>query len=109
MSRIQAICPISMHPAYFGSHRIAPVAETSRSQGWGARPSVEDPRPAQHNSDRKSETFHVTNQPLVATFVTQVIAQQPTKPQATASRVAKSYEDADALNAMRWQWLSASI
>lgn len=109
MTRIQAICPISMRPAYFGSRRIAPVAEPSRSQGWGARPSVEEPRPAHHSSDSKSEISNNPHQPFVATFVTQVMSQLDSRAPASASHASRSYESADALNACKWQWLSASV
>lgn len=55
MSSVNALCSISTRPAYFGSRRIAPAAATSRSKAWGARPAVEELRPA-HSSSESPET-----------------------------------------------------
>jgi hypothetical protein len=109
MTRINAICPISTRTAYFGSRRIAPAAPTSRSQGWGARPSVEEERPAQHNSQADGAVPGNRHVPLVAAFVTQVLSQGSRRPGQSASTVSASYEAAERVDAMQLRWLSATI
>jgi len=109
MTRINAICPISTRTAYFGSRRIAPAAPTSRSQGWGARPSVEEERPAQQNSQADGAVPGNLHVPLVAAFVTQVLSQGSPRPAQSASTVSASYEAAERVDAMQLRWLSATI
>ena len=70
-----SLCPISTRPAYFGTRRIAPAAATSRSEAWGARPAVEELRPARRSSDTPASPAVPHARIHVATFVTQVLAQ----------------------------------
>jgi hypothetical protein len=87
---------ISTRTAYYGARRIAPAAATSRSEAWGARPAVEELRPARRTS---------TNEPVpavrharipVATFVTQVLAQYEEREHEIRD-AAKAYADIDGL------------
>lgn len=109
MSRIQAICPISMRPAYFGSRRIAPVAETSRSNGRGARPTVEELRPAQNNRGNATDETCVPEPVRVSAFVTQVIAQFEPASGSPAAKAASRYEAADELDRWRTRWASKAV
>jgi len=97
MLSLKPICPISTRPAYFGARRIAPAAATSRTKAWGARPAVDELRPAQRFSASRAET---ATAPLVrfpvAAFAAQVIAQFD-RTDADPRLVAQSYEAADAL------------
>jgi hypothetical protein len=110
MTRVQAICPISTRTAFFGSRRIAPAAEASWSQAWGARPAVESLRPA-HRSSRKPQGNHQERASIhVSTFVTQVIAQyDPAEAPAGNPAASTSYEKADALDRYRGGWISRAI
>jgi hypothetical protein len=109
MTRIKATCPNSTRTAYFGSRRIAPAAPTSRSQGWGARPSVEEERPAQQNSQTDRAGPGNRHVPLVAAFVTQVLSQGNRRTGQSASAVSARYEAAERVDAMELRWLSATI
>ena len=109
MSRIQAICPVSMRPAYFGSRRIAPIAEASRSDGRGARPAVEQLRSAQNGTDREIEEPAQVSTPLVSAFVTQVIAQFDNTSPAPTAGAAHAYEVADDLDRWKIRWISQSV
>ena len=110
MTRIQAICPISTRTAFFGSRRIAPAAEASWSQAWGARPAVESLRPA-HRTSRKPERNHGGQASIhVSAFVTQVIAQfEPAGSPADVASASNSYERADALDRCPSRWVSRAI
>ena len=79
---ITPVCPISTRPAYFGTRRIAPAAATSRLKAWGARPAVEELRPARRSFPR-------------APFVAQMVGQWDTP--AEARNAARAYAAADAL------------
>ena len=59
MSSISPICSISARPAYYGTRRIAPAAATSRSKAWGARPAVEELRPARSSFPKAPFVAHV--------------------------------------------------
>ena len=99
------ICPISTRPAYFGTRRIAPVAATSRSKAWGARPADEELRPARSKSKGAPST---QISPLVrpaAPFIAHVIGQMSAR-DADALHAAKGYAAADALN---YEDLSISV
>jgi hypothetical protein len=72
MSTANQICPISTRTAYFGARRIAPVAATSRIEARGARPAVEELRPAR--SFTKPQDVSTLTLPTAA-FVTQAIGQ----------------------------------
>ena len=97
MTSVPQICPISTRPAFFGTRRIAPVAATSRSEAWGARPAVEELRPARPNS-RKAPSVHVPQRARpTANFIAHVIAEMDGRA-TDASLAARSYAAADALN-----------
>ena len=96
MLSLKPICPISTRPAYYGARRIAPVAATSRSKAWGARPAVEELRPAQRSSAADTEFVAPRVRFPVASFAAQVIAQFD-RAEADPRLVAQSYEAADAL------------
>lgn len=72
MTNANQICPISTRTAYFGARRIAPVAATSRIEARGARPGVEELRPAR--SFTKSQDLPGLTLPTAA-FITQAIGQ----------------------------------
>lgn len=74
MLSLNPICSISTRPAYFGARRIAPAAATSRSEAWGARPAVEELRPARRPSASQATVDNAQLLP-VAAFAAQVIAQ----------------------------------
>jgi hypothetical protein len=96
MLSISTNCPISTRPAYYGTRRIAPAAATSRSEAWGARPAVEELRPARRSSDAPASPAVVHARLPVATFVTQVLAQyEQTEPDSRDA--AKAYAAIDAL------------
>jgi hypothetical protein len=98
-----------MRPAYFGSRRIAPVAETSRSNGRGARPTVEELRPAQNNRGNGTEETCVTEPVRVSAFVTQVIAQFEPASGSHAAKAASRYEAADELDRWTMRWASKAV
>lgn len=75
MLSVSTNCPISTRPAYFGTRRIAPAAATSRSEAWGARPAVEELRPARRSSAQVVDIPVERARLPVASFVAQVIAQ----------------------------------
>ena len=109
MTIINAICPISTRTAFFGSRRIAPAAPTSRSQGWGARPSVEEERPAQHN-ETQPETRSVQRETrYVAGFVAQVLSQASDRAIRTPATASACYEAAERVDSLELRWLSASV
>jgi hypothetical protein len=96
MLSVNPICPISTRAAYFDTRRIAPAAATSRSEAWGARPTVEELRPARRSSDAQTESRTLPARLPVATFVAQVLAQF--EPVETDIRdAAKAYAAIDAL------------
>lgn len=74
MLSLNPICSISTRPAYFGARRIAPAAATSRSEAWGARPAVEELRPARRPSASQPAADNTQRLP-VAAFAAQVIGQ----------------------------------
>jgi hypothetical protein len=74
MLSVKPICPISTRPAYFGARRIAPAAATSRSEAWGARPAVEELRPAHRPSDASVQSI-ATITAFRAPFIAHVLAQ----------------------------------
>lgn len=75
MLSLNPMCSISTRPAYYGTRRIAPAAATSRSEAWGARPAVEELRPARRPSASQAETHDTQRLLPVAAFAAQVIAQ----------------------------------
>ena len=89
-------CPISTRPAYYGTRRIAPVAATSRIEAWGARPAVEELRPARSADRRTASVSKVLPLPT-AHFVAHVIAQMLDGEALTAAIASASYEKADGL------------
>jgi hypothetical protein len=97
MITVNPICPISTRPAYYGARRIAPVAATSRFEAWGARPAVEELRPARPKS-RLDETLSPTDISVAtAAYVTHMLGQfQPQEP-VCARSVARRYIAADEL------------
>ena len=98
MTSVPQICPISTRTAFFGTRRIAPVAATSRSEAWGARPAVEELRPARPRS-KGTPTTQIS--PLVrptAPFIAHVIGQMSARDATDALHAAKGYAAADALN-----------
>src|SRR5262245_20557945 len=97
MTSVPQICPISTRPAFYGTRRIAPVAATSRSEAWGARPAVEELRPARPNSRRAPTPSVPPRVRPTAPFVAHVIAEMNGR-FADATLAAKSYAAADALN-----------
>jgi hypothetical protein len=109
MTSVNAICPISMRPAYFGSRRIAPAAATSRSKAWGARPAVEELRPA-HSSSSETET-ELFARPMhfpAAGFVAHVLGQYDAFESIDAKTAARSYEAAARLHTP-WHFLTTYL
>jgi hypothetical protein len=94
MHSMNAICPISARPAYLGPRRIAPAAATSRAKAWGARPAVEELRPARRPSSPPSR-IRASVLPR-APFVAHVVAQMEPAP-ADPRLAARSYIAADGL------------
>ena len=93
-----SLCPISTRPAYLGTRRIAPVAATSRIEAWGARPAVEELRPARLNSETvPSKELRILVRPT-APFVAQIIGQMTNQDGIDPLYAAKSYAAAEALN-----------
>jgi hypothetical protein len=96
MLSVSTNCPISTRTAYYGTRRIAPAAATSRSEAWGARPAVEELRPARRSSDAPASSAVVHARLPVATFVAQVLAQfEQSEPDSRDA--AKAYAAIDAL------------
>lgn len=95
MITLNPICPISTRTAYFGARRIAPVAATSRFEAWGARPAVEELRPARSKS-RPDEIVSPSDfVPATSAYVTQMIGQfvrrEALDPRAAANRYAAAF------------------
>lgn len=89
-------CLISTRTAYFGTRRIAPAAATSRLEAWGARPAVEELRPAPRPLRTPVSSAALPARIPVATFVAQVLAQfDPAE--TDGRRAAKAYATIDAL------------
>lgn len=109
MTSVNSICPISARPAFFGSRRIAPAAATSRSKAWGARPAVEELRPA-HSSSSEAETELVARRRHlpVASFVAHVLGQYEAFESVDAKTAAQSYESAARLHTP-WHYLTTSL
>ncbi len=108
MTRINAICPISMRPAFFGSRRIAPVATSSRLQHGGAGLTAEHLRP-EKTAHEATQSNHEVPQPIhAAAFVTQVIGQFQTRPPNFANITSMSYEAASTIGRYRGPWLSVT-
>lgn len=96
MLSVSPICSISTRPAYFGTRRIAPAAATSRSKAWGARPAVEELRPAHRTAAQPRDPFASPARLPVAAFVAHVIGQfEPND--ADGAMVVRAYDAADAL------------
>ena len=74
MLSVSTNCLISTRTAYYGARRIAPAAATSRSEAWGARPAVEELRPARRPSASQPAADNTQRLP-VAAFAAQVIGQ----------------------------------
>ena len=90
-------CSISTRTAYFGTRRIAPVAATSRSKAWGARPAVEELRPARRFNRPATSS---TNSELLApagTYVAQILGQIAPRYAIDPRSGADRYAAADAL------------
>jgi hypothetical protein len=98
MTSVPQICPISTRPAFFGTRRIAPVAATSRSEAWGARPAVEELRPARPNTQTTPRIYVPESVrpkgPYVAHIISHMTPREPVDPRLAA----QSYAAADALN-----------
>ena len=93
-----SLCPISTRPAYYGTRRIAPAAATSRIEAWGARPAVEELRPARPNSETvPSKEIRTLVRPT-ASFIAHVIGQMIFDDRVDPRHAARSYAAADALN-----------
>jgi hypothetical protein len=88
------ICPISTRTAYFGARRIAPVAATSRFEARGARPAVEELRPARRHAPTSSLSG-LAFPP--AAFVTHVIGQFAPRGDIDPRLAARNYVAAGAL------------
>ena len=109
MTRIQAICPISMRPAYFGSRRISPVSSAPKSESWNTRPTA-DEAPSNHSetaapdsNQEGAKTIHT------AAFISHVLGQFEPHQLNSATNAMNSYEKADALDRNQIRWLSASL
>jgi hypothetical protein len=96
MLSVSTNCLISTRTAYYGTRRIAPAAATSRSEAWGARPAVEELRPARRSSESQPAPAARHARIPVATFVTQVLAQYE-KREHEIRDVAKAYANIDGL------------
>ena len=96
MLSVSTNCLISTRTAYYGTRRIAPAAATSRSEAWGARPAVEELRPARRSSDTPASPAVLHARVPVATFVTQVLAQFDSV-ETDSYDAAKAYAAIDAL------------
>jgi len=96
MLSVSTNCLISTRTAYFGARRIAPAAATSRSEAWGARPAVEELRPARRSSASEQVPAARPARIPVATFVTQVLAQYEERAHEIRD-AAKAYADIDGL------------
>ena len=109
MTRIQAICPISMRPAYSGSRRIAPIASASKSEAWETRPKVDETHPkhskgaAPASNQDNAQTVHA------AAFVSHVIGQFAPSQRSPVANATRAYEKADALDRIKVRWLSTSL
>jgi hypothetical protein len=75
MTSVTANCSISTRTAYFGTRRIAPVAATSRIEALGARPAVEELRPARRHPHAQIEVELRPRVLPLAAFAAQVIGQ----------------------------------
>jgi len=106
MTSAPSLCPISTRPAYFGTRRIAPAAATSRIEAWGARPAVEELRPARPRVDAIPSA--VTRLPT-AHFVAHVIGQFLGGESFAAVVAVASYEQADSLGRAPRHQLLASL
>ncbi len=96
MLSVKPICPISTRPAYFGARRIAPAAASSRPEAWGARPAVEELRPARRPTETPSNAISTITRFPRAPFVAHVLAQyDPAEPDMRDA--AKAYAAIDAL------------
>ena len=103
------ICSISTRPAYFGTRRIAPVAATSRTEAWGARPAVEELRPARRHNGQESTTPVQPSLMFSSPFIAHVIGQFAPHHLIDAKRASQSYEAADALGRGDTQWVVAAL
>jgi hypothetical protein len=90
MITVNPICPISTRTAYFGARRIAPVAATSRTEAWGARPAVEELRPArpktQHDETISPSDFNYAAGAYIAHVIGQFAPREGTDPRLAAHR-----------------------
>lgn len=91
------ICPISTRTAYFGVRRIAPVAATSRLEAWGARPAVEELRPARRFAKPQDASALAELTLPTAAFVAQAIGQFAAVETLDAQSAARRYFAADEL------------
>ncbi len=98
-----------MRPAYSGSRRIAPIANTARSQGRETRASIVELLPTQTNQQAEPSNYEEPQTIHTAAFVSQVISQFQPAPLSSAKCTAQSYEAASALGRYSGPWLSAII
>jgi hypothetical protein len=96
MLSVKPLCPISTRPAYFGARRIAPAAATSRPEAWGARPAVEELRPARRTVEAESNQISTIASFPRAPFVAHVLAQFDAR-EPDLRDAAKAYAAIDAL------------
>ena len=96
MLSVSTNCLISTRTAYYGARRIAPAAATSRSEAWGARPAVEELRPARRPSKSPATAIAAVPRFPHAPFVAHVLAQvEPVEHD--MRHVANAYAATDAL------------
>ncbi len=97
MLSVSTNCPISTRTAYYGTRRIAPAAATSRSEAWGARPAVEELRPAR-SFTKPQDVSNLAGLTLpTAAFVAQAIGQFAAAETLDAQSATRRYIAADEL------------
>jgi len=109
MISVHQTCPISTRPAYFGTRRIAPVAATSRIEVRGARPAVEELRPARRHPRSGEAATHFDEVFPAGTFVAHVIGQFAPREAIDPRSAAGRYAAADALGGNDFCRLAVSI
>jgi len=109
MTSLHPTCPISTRPAYFGARRIAPVAATARTEAWGARPAVEELRPARRHARSIRTRTQAGPSLFAATYVTHVLGQFAASETIDPQSAARSYAAAEALGGDCTQRITASI
>ena len=97
MTSTNQICPISMRTAYFGARRIAPVAAAIRIEAWGARPAVDELRPARRRNRLAEPSARLDRIMPAGAYVAQVIAQFDAGQTHDARAVVRLYDAAGAL------------